>query len=1246
MTIDNLEIQISSSSQQASNGIMKLSSSLTTLKQVAKGGAGLSSVANSLKRLNEALATMKNPAEKLSDLVTSLNTLSSIDKATGLKSTITQLKKLPEVAEALDKADMGKFARTIEQVTKAIKPLANEMEKVSMGFSALPTKIQRVIQSNARLTASNRKNGSSYGILGTGIKSWQARLGIATAVTNALGNTIGGWIEKSNAYVENLNLFTVSLGEYAEEAQEYAETVGELMGIDPSDWLRAQGIFNTLATGFGVASDKASTMSKNLTQLSYDISSLYNINVSDAMTKLQSAFSGELEPVRRLGYDLSQTKLQAIAYANGIDMLVSEMTQAEKSMLRYYALMTQVTVVQGDMARTLNAPANQLRIFSAQLEQAKRALGNIFIPALNAVLPYLTAFLIVLRKVANEIAMFLGFELPEIDYSDVNNLGSGIDDNFDDATASAKKLKNQVAGFDELNILNQDAGAGIGDNLGGLRFDLDVPEYDFLKGLTESKANKIAEKLEEPFRNILSLVSKIGAGILAWKIGEGVIGFANTLKGLNMSELNNLRVPVGLTLSVTGLAFAFEGAKAIGYGDATLGDYIKTAVGSALGLAGALIAFGTGPLGWTIGITAVVAVNIIGFATGYDQRLEDVVNEAFYGYTEGAIDVDVLTDYFSDLIKEVPKVNEPIKSAGEEIKKLGEKTQTTADSIKDISSALSLGIETAEINVPLLTEQIGLLATDSKRYSDETYDNIIRAVSTSLRESLVDAGYNVPLIIDQLERLKTDSSIQIEAIEEKMKLLSDSYDMGNIASDEFESQMNDLVDQMILASGQLTKVDEDFKSVALTFEKGINFESPVEVRTALSEISETAKTAKEEIETTFALLRLEVKNNSEIGDELKSILLNSIDISEGKQLDEVKSKTESYANIIQTELIKAMEREYNALKTDYEELNPVNKIFAGYGSREGAGHTEKGLNKYIDETAGEIVGEIQKMYDQVGIDSKPFATDTMNKIVDNLFDYEQSRGHGSITVFSGEITSEINKALQGVPALTVTEATNVGKSINTGIEKGINENSMLVRTATEGLSDLMITSTMGKLGIHSPSTVYADFGLYIDEGLANGITDNSNLVSTAMDDMLNTMLGRFEEFTNRIRTALNSMLSDFARSMASMSVDEEGDVSYSKIQPKSIPRFATGGFPENGLFFANSSEIVGKFSNGRTAVANNQQITDGIATAVYNAIVSANQEQGNRDVNVYLDGKQINTSVEKAKREKGTSIMTGGLIYG
>ena len=257
------------------------------------------------------------------------------------------------------------------------------------------------------------------------------------------------------------------------------------MGIDPSTWMRNQGVFMTLATGFGVAGDRAAKMSQQLTQLGYDISSFFNVSVEDAMQKLQSGIAGELEPLRRLGYDLSQAKLEAVALSLGIDQTFESMTQAEKAQLRYYAIMTQVTTAHGDMARTIDAPANQLRVLKAQLSQTARALGNIFIPALNAILPYAIAATRIIRELANAIARLLGFKIAEVDYSGVNAISSAAteaSDALDTATGSAKKLKKTLLGIDELNVLSDPSAGGAGGGSVGVgsAFEFDLPTYDFM----------------------------------------------------------------------------------------------------------------------------------------------------------------------------------------------------------------------------------------------------------------------------------------------------------------------------------------------------------------------------------------------------------------------------------------------------------------------------------------------------------------------------------------------------------------------------------------------------------------------------------------------------------------------------------------------------------------------------------------------------------------------------------------------
>lgn len=481
-TIEQLELEVQSSSTSAVSGIDALSASLSKLKTATKGGVGLTSVANSVRSLDTALKsmdasgaskidTLANSLEKLKNLGsikisssignqlknigsaaasltgvdfsgmeklgTALQPLNSLN-ASGLKSTVNALNKLPKLADTLNGMDLTTFTSQIQQISSALAPLTSQLNAVSAAYSRLPANIQRTVTATNRIAQANDKASNSY------VNLW-AKMNIALNAVKHGARTIASWINQSNQYIEDLNLFNASMGQYAEEAQKYTEAVSEALGIDPGEFMRNQGTFNTIISGFGVASDKAYLMSKNLTQLGYDIASFFNISFEDAMQKLQSGISGELEPLRRLGYDLSVARLQEEALALGIDKKVSAMTQAEKSQLRYYAIMTQVTTAQGDMARTLNAPANQLRVLQAQVTQCARALGNIFIPALNAVLPYAIALAKVIRLVANSIANFFGFKLPEVDYSSITAGASAMGDLANNADGTADGLKDATS---------------------------------------------------------------------------------------------------------------------------------------------------------------------------------------------------------------------------------------------------------------------------------------------------------------------------------------------------------------------------------------------------------------------------------------------------------------------------------------------------------------------------------------------------------------------------------------------------------------------------------------------------------------------------------------------------------------------------------------------------------------------------------------------------------------------------------
>lgn len=619
------------------NKINRISNSLGNLKDKTDSLKISASIGNQLAAINQAITNLPDtPGEKLRNLASGLQPLSELGRS-NMTSFINQLKKLPEVIQELEKADIDKFTQQMKNLAAAMKPFADEMNKVSSGFSAFPSRIQRLITSTEQYNGTVRRATTSTNAWNSALKAISF-----VAIYRAAAKLLGIAIAKSSQYTEDLNLFTVSMGRYAEEAYNYAQKVSEVMGIDPAEWMRNQGVFNTIIAGFGVAGDKAAFMAKNLTQLGYDLASFYNIDFESAMQKVQSGISGELEPLRRLGYDLSVARLEQERLNLGIDKSISSMTQAEKSQLRYYAMMTQVTQVQGDMARTLENPANMLRVLRAELEQAARAVGNIFIPILTKVLPIAIAVASALQEIIAAIATLFGITVKSPKWGDAigsASAGSGaIADNMDSAAGSAKELKRYLAGFDELNVLpdQNQGGSGSGAGVGGGDLGLDLPGYDFLKNAVTTQIDEWKKKLEplvsfvkDNLKEILGLIATIGIALLAWKLSNDFLNGIMALKTLGKNGLSiPLTISAGVILTATGFTIEFSGIKdaiekklnSFNFGEIILGGLTGTAGAGLLGKGiGQFIAKAFGESAVAKAITAgggTISTGLIGAAIG------------------------------------------------------------------------------------------------------------------------------------------------------------------------------------------------------------------------------------------------------------------------------------------------------------------------------------------------------------------------------------------------------------------------------------------------------------------------------------------------------------------------------------------------------------------------------------------------------------------------------------------------------
>lgn len=569
LNIDKLTTAISNLRTKGSVGkvctsLDKLSSSISALKQASAGISGLDKVTNFLNGISSVNTTagvkgvnsVVNAIKKIPNAVSALNGVDfysmsgsitqltnalaplSILDISGLKSLGSAFKAIgtvPDLTDELKAADLDSFASSCQKISTALTPLASQLETVGNAFAKLPPQLSKVVTQANRVTAANERQKKSYMSLSNQLNGFMRNMAKLVSL-KAIATYLGNAAEKFNSYYEAANLFGVSMKELTGEASTFINKMETLLGIDPTEAMNNMATIQGLTTSFGLTSDKAYVLSKNLTQLGYDLASLKNIPVAESFTKIQAAISGELEPIRRLGVDISNARLQQELLNLGYSQSVSTLSQADKAVLRYIAIMKQTTDAQGDFARTLSSPANMIRILQAQLNSLARAVGSLLYPALKSILPPLIAAVELVKELVTGIASLMGVKVEFPDFSSASDAVGGVTDAMDNTTKAtgkaAKAFKNYIMGFDELNVIQKDnsssggsgSGAGTAGNILG---DVDLSGYDMFKNYVGSSVDEIKAKLEK----LLPLISGIAAGFATWAISNSVLTALEKIKG-------------------------------------------------------------------------------------------------------------------------------------------------------------------------------------------------------------------------------------------------------------------------------------------------------------------------------------------------------------------------------------------------------------------------------------------------------------------------------------------------------------------------------------------------------------------------------------------------------------------------------------------------------------------------------------------------------------------------------------------
>lgn len=570
------------------NGVSSISSAMQGLKAAGIGKPDFNRLAKGIDELGKVdsskLTKTASAMSAMSDSIKGYDAVSGNAEAIGNlakgiaklgnKSTLNAIDNMPKLAAAMNDlmvtlSKAPAVSNNIIQMTNALANLASNGSKVGSSAQSVTNRLNGYSASAQRASKSSRSLASVFGRLYANFfwvkrgadKLWQS-------------------IETSMDYVETLNYFDAAFGQVAESAVSQWEDAGaesaeayyksfsdrakELtskmsgfkinengtltatgqpsLGIDPERMMNYQATFGQMASSMGVASETSLKLSQALTEIGADLASVKNLDFDKVWNDMASGLAGMSRTLDKYGVNIRNVNLQQKLNELGIQANITALNQNDKALLRAIILLENTKYAWGDLAETINQPANQLRLIESNFQNLSRTIGNLFLPAVSQTLPYVNAMVIALQRLATWIGNLLGIDLSKVTSSvaDSSFDFSTIADEAENATEAVNKLQKGIRKFDELDVITTPSGSGSGT--GGISsgllddaFDKAYSEYqkawDDAFNNMENRAQEIADKIEEffaPVKNIFSDffegdffaagqdTSNLVAGILNW----------------------------------------------------------------------------------------------------------------------------------------------------------------------------------------------------------------------------------------------------------------------------------------------------------------------------------------------------------------------------------------------------------------------------------------------------------------------------------------------------------------------------------------------------------------------------------------------------------------------------------------------------------------------------------------------------------------------------------------------------------
>ncbi len=1298
------------------NSLDKLSGSIATLKQSSAGMSGLDKITsflNGLSNVNttasaKSINTVVNAIKKIPAAVSGLNGVDfysmsgsitqltnalaplSILDASNLKalgSAFNAIGKVPDLTDKLKATDLDSFASSCQKISTALTPLASQLDKVGNAFAKLPPQLSKVVTQANRVTAANEKQRKSYLSLSNQMNGFMrnmAKLVSLKAIAEYLGNAVA----KFNDFYEATDLFHNAMGNLSGEADTLISKMQGLLGVDPTKAMTYMATIQSLGTSFGLASDKAYVLSKNLTQLAYDEGSYWNKDVAETFTAMSSAISGEIEPIRRLGVDLSQARLQQELLALGFNKQVSSLSQADKAVLRYIAIMKQTANVQGNLAQTIQSPANQIKILKAQLDMLAKSVGSLLYPALKSILPPLIAAVQLIREFVEWVAKLMGVKVVFTDFTksadSVGGIGDAMDDTADSTKKAAKALKDYTMGFDELNIIDPtqgSSGSGSGASAGNILGDVDLSGYDMFKNYVGTSIDEMKEKI----KGLLPLIESIAAAFALWELGKFIKQIGEVINGMNgiqkaaamiailvvewaiTQKLSDSFLKTGDTTKLfgewlTAAAAAIGGYALLGPEGASLAlivnavvqlESIKTNLSEGVVKA-------TDAAVWIQGISAAVTTGIAGAvftktATGFSLGLSVgavlALSAITYGGTKGG----------------------SIKP-GDSIDALLTTLTAAAGGFAGVTLALAAGASAPiagaalilGVGVGVVLEQLGITFGEKDRIK-EVEDYIKR---------YEEAGYTTLAIHYRLKNLGFS--------EEEVQMAEDGIDSTfEILRYTFNKKLEALNDWF----------SEKWAGFKENFSKAWN------------SLSEAVSSAEESLNQASADLKQWFVGVGEWWSQKWAGFKENWDKAWNSLVDTVKNipkKMLEYGKNIVDGLIKGINQGIEIAKktvgglakaildkfTGDLDIHSPSKVFVDYGSyivqglangiTGSLGYVNDAMNKLVDAT--KLKGEEMANYGIdcgtnyvngiiSGLDSK--WTELDNNLKTNFFStvqtFIQAAQSGDwktvgATIAAGiwgamgdeqrkraksvasDLVSRLSKELKSQASSLLNTAATIGKNLVNNLTQNFGKVSAETQTMLSG-----ITQAFGN--VKSPLATAAKA---ISAALSGGLLSSFPTIFAGFASLVSTIGTAVAGMLSAVGAALSATIFGIPAGIVALAAAATLGIAIAGIVSKLGGSHSTGSYSDTSQYVGsssyNSSTSGSSYSGTYSAASgNSEEMRNAVYNGCYNAFLDIWQRYGEaisdgRDVKVYLDGKQLTASVEKTQKERGMSIM-GTEVY-